>query len=1070
MEMTTVSTTHCRNILALITCLLVLGGVAAHAEVSQRSTAQLFADAAAAREEAAGIWENMGDPVKAAAAWAEAAAAWQKAADAYEAAGDHEKAQAAWEKFRQALARRDTGEIRLKIVSGNNQKVRVQRTSEPLAVKVTDAAGRPAAGVTVLFDIALRPGAGDGSGMVNAQAVTDSDGVATARLRVGTQVGKFAITAVVPNLSREPAVFELEALCGPAAKLQILSGNNQVMKVNQKALSPLVVKITDLYGNGVEGARAQFRIVSEPDGAVGQSLSAGEVATDASGICGVRFQAGHLGGSYIVLVESGDLEGSPAKFELIVRQTIPTIRITAEVLEGIPDTPSLLAGSRIKAGETYLLPDIGRLAREELKRLYTTGRFDDVYVLIDQKREDEGILIVKLRERPKVSQVKLVGLKRVKEEDLRGVIGLADGSPYSASAVERTRVAIQDYLEAEGYRQATVTVETSVVTVVDSGDVQRVSVTYRVVEKEKIKIGAMRLHGNRAFSSWNINWHMKTGSGRVYKETEFEEDRQKIMARYYEKGYLSATMSDPVITFDNRGRMILDVTIDEGPQYRIGDVTFVGNTVLTADELLWLMKPARGEVFRARKFYTSIERMRLQTARMGYAEARVIPQERLDPKRGMVDFVIRVEEGQVLHLAGIEVEGNYKTQDKIIRREIRLETGQVIDGDELERSRKRLEGLGFFEAGSVKMYLKPVPGGAPDQRILMVKVAEGRTGQLQFGGGYSSANGAVGFITMSKKNFDPFDLWSFTGAGQDLTIGAEIGGDLTSYNLSWTEPWFRNKPLSVGFDLYSTYQEQTGYDWWRRGGALRFSKADGNYGRYFWRYDYEAVRVENIDASAPQEVRDEANYPNSTKSKRRSGSVTLGYSHDTRDDNMFPMQGHFWTFSNEVAAKPLGGNVSFYRPTVTYSWFHPVMTKHVFAIRCQYATLSNFFDKNNPIPATEKYYTGGSDSIRGYPERSIEIYDANGNAIGPGRSMTLANIEYRIPFTDDKSMSMALFSDMGGVFAKSFDFKPGELVYSVGAGVRLSTPLGAIRLDYGYGFNFPHKNKPYFHFSMGQMF
>jgi outer membrane protein insertion porin family len=1039
------------------------------------STAKLFEDAAIAREEAARIWEGLGERIRAAEAWGEAAGAWEKAARSWESAGDSAKSGAAWERFRAAITNRDQAEIRITPVAGTPQRVRVARVSEPLVVRVTDKTGRPVAGIRVLFEIAVRPSPSDGSRLEAVTDRTDSSGNASARLRLGTLTGAYSITASVPDLSREPAIFEVTALPGPAARLEIQSGNNQVLRVNQRALTPLVARVTDLYGNPVEGVPVSYRIVSAPSDAVGHSLSVEEATTDASGLCGVRFQAGHLGGSYIVLVESGDLEGSPSKFEMIVRQTIPTMRLSAVRIEGTADTVALMAGSKLRVGETYLLPDLGRVFREELRRLYATGRFEDVTAAVDETGiEGEGLAIIQVVERAKVASVTLVGMRRVKEADLRAVLGIGEGSPYSVATAERSRRALLDQLENEGYLNATVTLETSVVAAAPKeGEATTahppVAITYRIVEQDKVKIGRMNLIGNRYYSDWSLNWHMKTGSGRVYKEIEFNEDRQKIIQRYVERGFLSAVIEDPVITYDRNGRMVLDIVIKEGPQYKMGDISFVGNTAIPSETLRGMLKPTPGQVFRARKFFESIEKMRLATTRHGFAEARIIPQEHLDQRTGIVDFVLRFEEGQILYLEGIEVEGNNKTQERIITREIRLLPGDVLDGEEIEKARKRLEALQFFEPGSVRMDLRQ--GSKPDQRVLSIKLAEGKTGQLQFGAGYSSVDKLVGFASITKRNFDPFDFWTFTGAGQEISFSAEYGGSKNSFSLSWTEPYWLNRPISIGFDAFNTYQEREGFDWRRRGGALRLSHKYGEYGRFSYKYNVEMVELLRVTALSPTDVQAEVGFPGATRRVRTTASLSTAFNHDTRDDVNFPTSGHIFEISNQLAGRFFGGNVSFNRPVINWSQFRRGLAQtHVIAGRFQYGTITNFFERDNPIPTSEKFYLGGANSIRGYRERSVQLYHPNGTLVGPGRSFILGNLEYRIPFTDDKTMSMAFFYDVGAVYDGEYEIGFDNLVQGVGAGVRFNTPLGPIRLDYGYGLDFPNKNRGQLHFSIGQAF
>lgn len=1052
-----------------LTALFVILSIPAMAQTGDNplATARLFEEAAQSREEAAIIWENLGRRVKAAQIWAESAESWRKAANAYQTAGAASQADAAWARFKKAIDRRDRAEVVVTVVTGGDQSLQVGGVSEPVRVKITDKTGVPIPGIEVSFEISGQPSPEAGARIVGAVAHSDSDGVASASLKAGREAGPYTLTVHVANLSLDPEVVSFDVSAAPSARLEVISGNNQVVRVNQRALAPLVVRVTDIHGNPVPGVPVRYRIVSEPEGATGHGLSSEETATDAAGAAGVRFQAGHLGGNYVVLVESGDLEGSPSKFDIIVRQTIPTIKIVDVVIEGTSDVERLLERSSITPGQTYLLPELGRLYRNELKRLYETGRFSSVVGYIDERSGDEAVAIFTVQERPQISNITIDGTKKIKEADLRGVLGISEGSHYSIPAVERSKKAILQYLEREGFLNASVSYETALVSAKDKDD--QVALTFHITEADKIKVAKMNLNGNDFFSDWSLNWHMKTGSGRVYNEAEFQADRQKILSRYYDRGFLSAQMNDPVVRFDERGRMILDIVIEEGPQYHIGEIEITGNTAVSDQELLALIRPEPGEIFRSSRFFQSVEQIRLAIARQGHAEARVVPEETLHFDSGIVDFNIRVIEGAVLVLEGIEVEGNLKTQDRVILRELHFNTGDVLNGDEIDKAKRRLERLGFFEPGSVRMILSP--GSSPEKRILTVKVTEGKTGQIQFGGGFSSADGLVAFLSLEKKNFDPSDFFSFTGAGQEITLTGEFGGTKNSFSLSFTEPYFRNRPLAVGFDVFNVFSEREGYDWRRVGGALRAGHPWGEFGRLSYKYEFEKIEVLDVTTFAPSDIQIEAGFPASNTFERTTAGVTTGFVHDTRDERSFPTTGHVVDISHELAGTFFGGNVSFSRPELSYSRFIPLFNKkHVLAFRTSYGTLSNFFDNNTPIPSIEKYFLGGSNTVRGYGERSIQIFDPNGSPTGPGNSFALGNVEYRVPFLEDKSISAVLFFDVGGVFAGEFAFEPGDLKYGTGAGVRMNTPLGLIRLDYGFGLSFPNKNTGILHFSIGQTF
>lgn len=1024
---------------------------AAPAGATPAETARLYEESARSREEAARIWEGLGNRPRAAALWGEAAAAWERAARAWDEAGEPARSKEAMGRFFQALEARDRAEVVLEARAAPREARPGDEV--PLAVVARDREGAPVAGIEVRFEIE-RPR----TARVEPDRVeTDSGGVAAATLRVGPTAGPVRVVARARDLARAPVAFDVTVLAGEPAVLEVAAGDKQVVKVNRQTLRPLVARVTDATGNPVAGVPVRFALVAAPQGAIGAGLSAEEVVTGPDGTASVSFVAGNLGGRYSVLVEAGDLRGSPSRFDVTAVQTIPTTTIRGIRVEGAADSAPAVAGMAIQPGTTYLLVELGRALRNEVRRIFATGRYTDVRFEISEE-EGQADLILRLVENPRVASVTFIGNRRVKDADILAAAGIAEGQFLAPAALDRAEEAIRKVYEEKGYIHAGVEAET------EAALGGRVAVIFRIDERERVRISRVAIEGNEAISRLRIAWWMKTRRGKVYRRDEFEKDRDRIVNEYVNRGYLAARVEEPLLEFDDRGRMTVRVRIREGKRFRLGRVEFAGNEVVPSDVLASDLRLAEGEVFDRPKFAKSIQRMIDRYQRLGYVEVRIDPQSELDEEAGLVRFVLHVQEGLVQTLERIVIVGNVKTDDDVILREVRLREGEIIDGTKVEQSRRNLQNLQYFD----KVLLTLEPGTEAGKKVLRIEVAEGRTGQIQFGAGFSSTDGLVAFTSISKKNFDPWDFWSFTGAGQDLTVQAELGGRRNSYNISWTDPWFLGRPLSVGLDAFRTFQRREDFQWNRTGGNVRLGWRRSDFDLVSLRYRYESFEVSDIGPFAPQEIADEAK--GRTRFDRTTTSLTPGYVRDTRDSLRFPTSGYRFAYSGEFATTWLGGNVDFVRPVFSHAiyrktpWFGG---RHVLAARAEYSTISQFLEVLE-IPAVEKFILGGGSTIRGYRERQVQIYDSAGNLIGPGFSSFFFNLEYRVPLDDEGRMSVAAFFDGGNVFDSDWSF--GDLVYGTGAGIRFESPFGPLRLDLGYGLNFPNKGRTEIHFAIGQTF
>jgi len=420
--------------------------------------------------------------------------------------------------------------------------------------------------------------------------------------------------------------------------------------------------------------------------------------------------------------------------------------------------------------------------------------------------------------------------------------------------------------------------------------------------------------------------------------------------------------------------------------------------------------------------------------------ASVEPSTALNPHTRRVDVSYRVTEGAVAYVGRIIVRGNLKTRDLVIRRELRISPSERFDGDKLRRSKERLYNLGFFE----EVTLETTATDRPDQRDLVVTVKETKTGEFSFGGGFSSVDKLVGFAEITQRNFDLFNWPTFVGGGQELKFQVQAGTRRRNIEFSFTEPWVFNRPYLFGLDLFNrvrTRGEGYSFDLVRRGGDLRLGKAMGDYNRVDLMYRLERARVSDVPETASAALRDEVG--NNTIS-----AVRLGFTRDKRDNIFIPKTGYLASTGIETAGSFLGGDRDFWKWTGDGSmYFQPLVENQVLEFHLSLGLVNNF-SNTKAVPIFERFFAGGADSIRGYRERRVGPRDSvNRDPVG-GEATALFSTEYTVPLVE--FLKAATFFDVGNVWDRVGKFGRGGYKSGVGAGARIKTPFGPVKLDYGW--------------------
>ncbi len=724
-------------------------------------------------------------------------------------------------------------------------------------------------------------------------------------------------------------------------------------------------------------------------------------------------------------------------------------------------TETILSRIKTRAGQPYYV----QAGRDDIKRLYETGYFSDIS--IDVKEEADGLRVIfKVEERPTIKEIQLKGVKRVSRHALKRKLRSKEGQYLNLAYLKEDLAAIKKEYEAKGL------VDTQVGHVIDLDPAaNKATVTIQVTEGARQTIRRIYVDGNLHFSNRRIMglikarakawWLLRPG---VFKEDQLNEDLERIKAFYLKSGFLDVRV-DFRLDVDPDGGIYLRIRIEEGKRYTVGRIAITGPETFSVEEVrAHLAACLEGGTFTYEALREDVANIKSFYFGKGYIFVQVRESTALDAATGKVDVSYAIVENQIAYVERIDIRGNLKTRDKVIRREMRILPGERFDGDKLKRSKERLYNLGFFE----EVGYDTEGGSAPSQENLIVEVKEAKTGSFSFGGGYSSIDQFVGFIELQQKNFDWRNWKTFTGAGQDLKLRGEMGSVRQTYELSFTEPWWFDHPVSFGFDIYKRKHDREadvgyGYVEERTGGDLRSSKEFTEYLRGGVTYRIEQVQISDVDASASADLRAE-------EGENWLSSIEFVLTRDTTDNVFNPTRGYVLSGSTEVAGSFLGGTKNFTKYFALATQYFPVFGKCVLMLQARAGVVMPFNDEEK-VPIYERFYAGGANTIRGYEERSVGPIDAvTADPLG-GETLFVANVEYTVPLLD--FLKGAVFIDTGNVWDESSDFGSGGFKTGVGFGVRIKTPIGPLKLDYGIPVDTqPGKEdrEGRFHFSMSHGF
>jgi len=677
---------------------------------------------------------------------------------------------------------------------------------------------------------------------------------------------------------------------------------------------------------------------------------------------------------------------------------------------------------QIKAGDAYSV----RSLSEDLNRIYQMGYFEDVRVEAEESAGGKAI-VFKVQEKPTIRKVRFKGNTIYNEKELLENLDIRSGSILNIFKVKSNLKKIETLYKKKNYHNAQVSYQ------IEDLKNNQADLEFVISEGNKLRIQTIAFEGNTVFDAKALKKIMSTSEKGFFSfitssgdldSDKLSQDKEALTAFYQNHGYLHARVSDPETKYVQDG---IEVTfkISEGPRYKVGAVTVSGDVedegalkikLALIKEAYFSRETVRKDVLTLMDLYTD----------QGYANADISTKidEKADTHVVGIDYHIR--KGPQISFEKILISGNRKTRDKVIRRELRVYEQELFSGKRLKRSIRNLYRLDYFEDVKVQT----VKGSAEDRMVLKIDVKEKSTGMFSIGAGYSSEDDLFFMGEITQRNL--------FGRGQVLSLQAHVGGTSDRYNLSFTEPWLFDIPLSARMDVYRWIKDYDTYDKDATGGGLRFGyPVWSDYLRFLIGYAYEVSTIEDIQEDAPPGIKE-------FEGTNTQSSVSTELRWDSRNRIFNPTEGSEHSISVEYAG--FGGDIAFTKYIGQTGWYFPVYKGTVGFLHAKAGYVRE--NSEGRLPDWERFYLGGISSLRGFKWRTVSPTDENGIKIG-GDKFVQFNAEYLVPLFPDMGIYGVAFFDTGNAYNNDENIDLSNMRESAGLGFRWFSPVGPIRLEYG---------------------
>jgi len=685
----------------------------------------------------------------------------------------------------------------------------------------------------------------------------------------------------------------------------------------------------------------------------------------------------------------------------------------------------------LEVGSNFTIENVTKTIRN----LYQLGVFEDVNITYNEI--EQGVIVkIEVKEFPIVKSLNIKKNDKIGTKKITEVITLKMGSYWSPFLESETNNQIIELYEEKGYHTA----KTNFISKVR--DDNQIDLTIEIDEGKKVRIEKITLHGNKEVSSKKLLRKIKTKKNSLFRsgkfeEEAFEEDKQKIINFYNQEGYVDARIISTDVKLI-KGEFIIDIYLFEGSQYLFGKVLISGNSRFTADIIQNQFKFRQDDIFDLQKFNQQLNSVASMYHEDGYIYASFDHELNKDGDR--INVSLNISENTRAQVRKIHIKGNRKTKEKIIRRQLVIAPGDYFQQSKVQRSLSNIYNMGFFEADLYPDY-KPINNNGDID--LVINVNDKISGSANGGVSINSQDGIVGQFSVSHNNL--------FGNSWQSKLTWEFGGSTNNFSFSFTNPYFMDTNILAGVDLYHTTQELTTYELQKNGASIRLGKPLHilNYSKVVVGYSLYSKKYSIL--SGQEDYATDTLVEYDEQGWQNTSSVSATISRDTRDNVFYPTTGSNFTIFNELAGGPLQGNFSYYKQIAQASWYTKTFWKLVLRTKWRLGYVEGYNDSE--VPPDERFYLGGvgSDSVRGYADRSIGPTDENGNVTGGYRSIVFSS-EYAAPLAGDQIVGL-LFFDAGDSYNKFEEFNFWKLKSGAGAGIRIQSPFGLIGFDYAYNFS-----------------
>ncbi len=713
----------------------------------------------------------------------------------------------------------------------------------------------------------------------------------------------------------------------------------------------------------------------------------------------------------------------------------------------------------VKVGEKI---DDGKAAAA-VKALYATGFYSDVRL-----EADGDVLIVSVQERPAIASIDIVGAKEFTKDNLKDGLkqsGISESKIYDKSLLDRAEKELKRQYTSRGYYGAKVS------TTVTPLERNRVALRFDIEEGAVTKIADINIIGAKDFTERQLlrqiklttpGWFTWFTKDDQYSKQQLTADLETLRSYYLNRGYLEFNIDSTQVSITpDRQKIFITIALTEGPVYKMGDIKFSGNLIVPEEELRRLVLVHPGDVFSREKIVDATKHITDRLGNDGYSFANVNPVPDLDRAKRIAAFTFFIDPGRRVYVRHVNISGNQKTKDEVIRRELRQLESSWYSLAKIARSKERLQRTGYFSDVTIET---PAVPGTSDQVDVNVTVTERNTGSLNFGIGYSAAEKVTLQASVSQSNV--------LGTGNLIAFQVDNGSVNKVYSFSYMNPYWTADGISRGFDLFRRDVDTStlsiaAYHTYTDGAGVRFGIPISEFDTVNLGFTAERTRLTIDPAGSPPRYTDFiSEFGEQTNTFRTNFSLA----HDTRDSLTWPTYGSLNEAGLELGVPP--GDLTYYRATYQSQWFFtwdrlPWLT---LMLNGEVGYADGY--RGHPLPFFKNFYAGGTGSVRGFQTASLGPRDINGDILGGDRRF-VGNIEFLFPLPGykDKNVRLSLFADAGNVWGPGDKLSAADVRVTTGTAVTWDSPVGPLRFSFG----FPIRSKPddkieRFQFQLGRIF